>query len=292
MFNLRLGPKITAKLPLLRKTAKRLSRHAQCPHDQKQYLRPMEYTLKKSLGQHFLRDEQICLRIVEALQKDPLHQLVEVGPGGGALTKYLLDLKDIDFKAIELDAEKVAYLEHHYPAIRGRIIHESILDTPLPFQSSFTLVGNFPYNISSQILFRVLEWKDLVPVMVGMFQKEVAVRVASGPGSKDYGILSVLIQAFYEVEYLFDVPPGSFEPPPKVMSGVIRLRRRAVSPEMRTEKSFFALVKAAFNQRRKMLRNPLKPMFSEAELQDPIFTKRAEQLSVDDFAALTFRMKQ
>jgi 16S rRNA (adenine1518-N6/adenine1519-N6)-dimethyltransferase len=251
----------------------------------------MEYTLKKSLGQHFLRDEQICRRIVEALQQDPITQLAEVGPGGGALTKYLLELPDIAFKAIELDAEKVTYLEHQYPAIKGKIIHESILDTAIPFTGNFTVVGNFPYNISSQILFRILEWKQQVPIMVGMFQKEVAVRVASQPGTKDYGILSVLVQAFYEVEYLFDVPPESFNPPPKVMSGVIRLRKRESVPEMRSEKQFFSLVKAAFNQRRKMLRNPLKPMFTDVELQDPIFTKRAEQLSVQDFAALTFRMK-
>ncbi len=251
----------------------------------------MEYTLKKSLGQHFLRDEQICRRIVEALQQDPITQLAEVGPGGGALTKYLLELPDIAFKAIELDAEKVTYLEHQYPAIKGKIIHESILDTAIPFTGNFTVVGNFPYNISSQILFQILEWKQQVPIMIGMFQKEVAVRVASQPGTKDYGILSVLVQAFYEVEYLFDVPPESFNPPPKVMSGVIRLRKRESVPEMRSEKQFFSLVKAAFNQRRKMLRNPLKPMFTDVELKDPIFTKRAEQLSVQDFAALTFRMK-
>ncbi len=251
----------------------------------------MEYTLKKSLGQHFLRDEQICRRIVEALQQDPITQLAEVGPGGGALTKYLLELPDIAFKAIELDAEKVTYLEHQYPAIKGKIIHESILDTAIPFTGNFTVVGNFPYNISSQILFQILEWKQQVPIMIGMFQKEVAVRVASQPGTKDYGILSVLVQAFYEVEYLFDVPPESFNPPPKVMSGVIRLRKRESVPEMHSEKQFFSLVKAAFNQRRKMLRNPLKPMFTDVELKDPIFTKRAEQLSVQDFAALTFRMK-
>lgn len=252
---------------------------------------PMEYTLKKSLGQHFLKDESVCERIVEALQQDKLTQLVEVGPGGGALTKYLLGLQDISLKAVELDDEKVVYLEKTYPAIKGKIIHQSILDTPAPFADQFTVVGNFPYNISSQILFRILEWKDQVPVMIGMFQKEVAERVVSSSGSKDYGILSVLIQAFYEVEYLFDVPPESFNPPPKVMSGVIRLRRRVTYEPMKSERSFFVLVKAAFNQRRKMLRNPLKGMFDTDTLQEEIFTKRAEQLTVADFAALTYKMK-
>lgn len=251
----------------------------------------MEYTLKKSLGQHFLKDEQICKQIVDALQQDIFARLVEVGPGGGALTKYLLQLPGIDFKAVELDDEKVAYLEHTYPAIKGKIIHESILDVAVPFADQFTVVGNFPYNISSQILFRILEWKQQVPVMIGMFQKEVAERVASKSGNKEYGILSVLVQAFYEVEYLFDVPQNAFNPPPKVMSGVIKLTRRATVCDMKSERAFFVLVKAAFNQRRKMLRNPLKGMFDATVLQEELFTKRAEQLSVEDFAALTFRMK-
>jgi len=251
----------------------------------------MEYTLKKSLGQHFLKDENICLQIVDALKQESFSQLVEVGPGGGALTKYLLQLTDISFKAVELDDEKVAYLEHTYPAIKGKIIHESILDVAVPFSEQFTVVGNFPYNISSQILFRILEWKQQVPVMIGMFQKEVAERVASKSGNKEYGILSVLVQAFYEVEYLFDVPQQAFNPPPKVMSGVIKLKRRETVYEMKSERAFFVLVKAAFNQRRKMLRNPLKGMFTPEVLQEAIFTKRAEQLTVADFAALTFRMK-
>lgn len=251
----------------------------------------MEYTLKKSLGQHFLKDENICKKIVAALQMHDYERLLEVGPGAGALTKYLLQLPDIDFKAVELDDEKVAYLAHIYPSISGKIIHESILDVALPFTAAFTVVGNFPYNISSQILFRILEWKEQVPVMIGMFQKEVAQRVASGPGNKEYGILSVLIQAYYDVEYLFDVPQNCFTPPPKVMSGVIRLRRRSTEYEVKSTKAFFALVKAAFNQRRKMLRNPLKGMFDKAVLAEDIFSKRAEQLSVADFAALTFKMK-
>ncbi|MBN8719046.1 MAG: ribosomal RNA small subunit methyltransferase A [Sediminibacterium magnilacihabitans] len=251
----------------------------------------MQYTLKKSLGQHFLKDERVCEKIVKALQEDDFSHLLEVGPGGGALTKYLLQLPGIEFKAVELDAEKVAYLEHSYPSIKGKILHESILDVALPFPVPFTVAGNFPYNISSQILFRILEWKEQVPVMIGMFQKEVAQRVTSKPNSKDYGILSVLIQAYYDVEYLFDVPPGSFNPPPKVMSGVIRLKRRSTHYDMKNERSFFTLVKSAFNQRRKMLRNPLKSLFDKELLQEEIFSKRAEQLSVEDFAKLTFKMK-
>ncbi|GAC1440300.1 MAG: 16S rRNA (adenine(1518)-N(6)/adenine(1519)-N(6)) -dimethyltransferase RsmA [Sediminibacterium sp.] len=251
----------------------------------------MQYTLKKSLGQHFLKDENICKKIVDALQEHSFERLLEVGPGGGALTRYLLALPCIDFKAVELDAEKVAYLEQTYPAIRGKLIHENILEAGVPFTQDFTVVGNFPYNISSQILFRILEWKESVPVMIGMFQKEVARRIASGPNSKEYGILSVLVQAYYEVEYLFDVDRNSFNPPPKVVSGVIRLTRKITQYEMKNERAFFVLVKTAFNQRRKMLRNPLKGMFEKEVLQGEIFSKRAEQLTVADFAAMTFKMK-
>lgn len=251
----------------------------------------MQYTLKKSLGQHFLKDENICKQIVAALQQDAFTQLVEVGPGGGALTKYLLQLNGFDFKAVELDKEKIAYLETNYPSIKGKIIHQSILDIDAPFENEFTVVGNFPYNISSQILFKVLDWKDRVTVMIGMFQKEVAQRVAAQPGSKTYGIISVLIQSFYDVEYLFDVPPESFNPPPKVMSGVIRLKRRDTKYEVRSEKVFIQLVKASFNQRRKTLRNATRSLFDDDVITDEIFNKRAEQLSIKDFAALTFKMR-
>lgn len=253
----------------------------------------MQYTLKKSLGQHFLKDEQVCKDIVEKLQEHPFTQLVEVGPGGGALTKYLLPLPGISFRAVELDDEKVTWLQQNYPAIQGKIIHQSILDTPPPFEGQFTIVGNFPYNISTQIVFKVLEWKQQVPEMIGMFQKEVAQRVASKPGNKVYGILSVLVQAFYEVEYLFDVPPEAFNPPPKVVSGVIRLTRRNEEdvPKFHSERDLFMLVKAAFNQRRKTLRNATRSLFEPTELDDPIFQKRAEQLQVADFAALTFKMQ-
>lgn len=243
------------------------------------------------MGQHFLMDETVCVRIVAALQENQPDKLLEVGPGGGALTKYLLPLPGIDFRAVELDDEKVVYLEKQYPAIAGKIIPNSILEIEAPFTGEFTVVGNFPYNISSQILFKVLDWKEQVPVMIGMFQKEVAERIVSPPGSKVYGILSVLVQAFYEVEYLFDVPPESFNPPPKVMSGVIRLKRRRDQPEMVSEKKLFTLVKAAFNQRRKMLRNSLKSLFEPDVLADELFNKRAEQLTIDQFAALTFQMR-
>lgn len=251
----------------------------------------MEYTLKKSLGQHFLKDEGVCRRITVELTADPFYQLLEVGPGGGALTKYLLQIDDIDFKAVELDREKTDFLERTFPGIKNKIINEDFLSIDPPFTGEFTVAGNFPYNISTQILFKVLDWREQVPVVIGMFQKEVAQRVASAPGGKVYGVLSVLIQAFYNVEYLFDVDAACFTPPPKVTSGVIRLRRRENMPEMKSERAFFVLVKTAFNQRRKTLRNAVKSLFDEDILKNELFSKRAEVLSVDDFAKLTFRMK-
>jgi 16S rRNA (adenine1518-N6/adenine1519-N6)-dimethyltransferase len=249
------------------------------------------YTLKKSLGQHFLKDENICRKIVASLKQLPFTQLLEVGPGGGALTKYLVDLKNIDFKAVELDDEKVEYLLNTYPQLKGKIIHQSFLEMEKPFSGRFTLVGNFPYNISTQILFKSLDWKDDVESIVGMFQKEVAQRIAAKEGSKTYGVISVLLQAFYTVEYLFDVNPACFQPPPKVQSGVIRLLPNPATPAMRTEKDFFLLVKTAFNQRRKTLRNAVKSLFDAAILEDELFNKRAEQLTVKQFADLTFKMK-
>ena len=250
----------------------------------------MQYTLKKSLGQHFLIDKTVCERIQGVLQQSPIERLVEVGPGAGALTEYIHKLPTESFKAIELDTEKVNYLLHNFPDLAGKLINEDFLDTPMPFDNAFTLVGNFPYNISTQIVFKVLEWKEQVPMMVGMFQKEVAERIAAKPHSKAYGILSVLAQAFYDVTYLFDVPPAAFNPPPKVDSGVIMFKRKENFPAMASEKSFYHIVKMAFGQRRKMLRNPLKPYFTTAQLEDPIFTKRAENLTYEDYAALTFKM--
>lgn len=249
------------------------------------------YTVKKSLGQHFLKDETIINKIVEALHEHPFKNLLEVGPGTGALTKNLVNLPGIHFKAVELDDEKVIYLEKLFPSIKDKIIHQSFLDIDKPFEEPFTVIGNFPYNISTQILFKVLDWKDDVPVVIGMFQKEVAERAASGPGNKVYGVLSALIQAYYDVEYLFDVPPASFNPPPKINSGVIRLTRRKEVLKVRSDRSYWVLVKTAFNQRRKTLRNAVKSLFDPEILQDEIFNLRAEALSIEDFAALTYKMR-
>lgn len=248
------------------------------------------YTLKKSLGQHFLTDESVCTRIFAELQSASFTRLLEVGPGGGALTKHLITLQHIDFRAVEIDHEKVLYLLAHYPTLEGRIIEDSILDIPPPFRDNFTLIGNFPYNISSQILFKVLEWRTQVELVIGMFQKEVAVRIAAGPGNKDYGILSVLIQAYFRAQYLFDVDEHCFNPPPKVKSGVLRLENAGNPYGISDHRKFAILVKAAFGQRRKQLRNPLKALFPPSELSDNLFTKRAEQLSVADFVALIPRM--
>jgi 16S rRNA (adenine1518-N6/adenine1519-N6)-dimethyltransferase len=248
------------------------------------------YTLKKSLGQHFLRDEGVCRRIVAELCREPFHQLLEVGPGGGALTRYLLEIPEIDFQAIELDAEKVAFLLERYPAIAGRITEDSILEVTVPFEGPFTVIGNFPYNISSQILFRVLDWRDQVERVVGMFQKEVAVRIAAGPGSKEYGILSVLLQAYFEVRYLFEVDERCFQPPPKVKSAVVSLAGVGNPYGVSDHRRFHILVKTAFGQRRKQLRNPLRGLFPPSELTDPIFSRRAEQLTVAEFVSLIPRM--
>jgi 16S rRNA (adenine1518-N6/adenine1519-N6)-dimethyltransferase len=249
------------------------------------------YTLKKSLGQHFLKDENICRQIVQSLQQHPFQQLLEVGPGGGALTKYLLQVPGIDFKCVELDKEKVDWLIKTWPELQGRIIHESILDIERPFPGPFTVVGNFPYNISSQILFKMLDWKSDIQSMTGMFQKEVAQRIAAKEGNKVYGVTSVLVQAFFKVEYLFEVPETAFTPPPKVKSAVIQLTPLPEAVTMKSEKHFFLLVKTAFNQRRKMLRNAVKSLFEPDVLQDAIFDKRAEQLTINDFALLTFNMR-
>ena len=246
--------------------------------------------LKKSLGQHFLKDESIIKQIVDALKEDSFTNLLEVGPGGGALTKYLIQLPAINFKGVELDDTKTAFLQKNYPVLKDKIIAQSFLDIDAPFDEPFVVIGNFPYNISTQILFKILDWRDQVPVVIGMFQKEVAQRAASKEGSKVYGVLSVLIQAFYQVDYLFDVSNECFTPPPKVQSGVIRLRRKKTDLNYTSEKSFRLLVKTAFGQRRKTLRNAVKGMFSAEVLQDEIFNKRAETLSLEDFAALTFRM--
>lgn len=214
-------------------------------------------------------------------------QLLEVGPGGGALTKYLLDWEGVQYKAIEVDEEKVEYLNKTYPAINGKIILKDILKADVPFEGQFSVIGNFPYNISSPILFKVLEWEPQVDEVIGMFQKEVALRVACGPGSKVYGILSVLMQAFFKVEYLLDVHENCFTPPPKVKSGVLRFTNQQNPYGIDNKRRFIVLVKAAFNQRRKTLRNALKGTVpTERMTDDPVFDKRAEQLSVADFVTL------
>jgi len=242
--------------------------------------------LRKKLGQHFLHNEHVCREIIAAIGRKPHLQLLEIGPGGGALSKYLMDWEDVVYKAIEVDEEKVRYLIKNYPALQNKVIHEDFLKASIPFKGDFTIIGNFPYNISSSILFKILDWESQVKEVVGMFQKEVAKRVASKEGSKIYGILSVLIQAFYEVEYLFDVAPGNFTPPPKVDSGILRLKHAGNPYGVRDKKAFIKFVKSAFSQRRKTLRNALKSSYAPDLLSDKIFEQRAEQLAVPDFVAL------
>ncbi|MEP7231507.1 MAG: 16S rRNA (adenine(1518)-N(6)/adenine(1519)-N(6))-dimethyltransferase RsmA [Ginsengibacter sp.] len=248
------------------------------------------YTLKKSLGQHFLKDEKIVEKIVRSLDQDSFSNLLEVGPGAGALTKHLIKIPAINFKAVELDTEKVEYLLKKYPPLEGKLINKSFLEIERPFEEPFTVIGNFPYNISTQILFKVLEWKGYVPVVIGMFQKEVAERAAAKEGSKIYGVLSVLLQYYYDVAFLFAVGNECFTPQPKVQSGVIRLTAHKNYLPVKSERAFWVLVKTAFNQRRKTLRNGVKSLFSNDILADELFDRRAETLSVREFASLTFKM--
>ncbi|MEP6582865.1 MAG: 16S rRNA (adenine(1518)-N(6)/adenine(1519)-N(6))-dimethyltransferase RsmA [Ginsengibacter sp.] len=248
------------------------------------------YTLKKSLGQHFLKDEKVVARIVAALNQHDYRNLLEVGPGAGALTKHLINIPGIDFKAVEIDTEKVGYLLQKFPALADKIINKSFLEIDKPFSEPFTVIGNFPYNISTQILFKVLEWKGAVPMVIGMFQKEVAERAAAKEGSKIYGVLSVLLQYYYDVEFLFAVGNECFTPQPKVQSGVIRLTAHPDYLPVKSERAFWVLVKTAFNQRRKTLRNAVKSLFTSEVLKDELFNRRAETLSVQEFAALTFKM--
>lgn len=248
------------------------------------------FTVKKSLGQHFLKDEKIVAKIVAALKEDDFKNLLEVGPGGGALTKHLIKIPDIHFKAVELDEEKINYLQKQFPTLSGDLIHQSFLTIERPFDEPFTVIGNFPYNISTQILFKVLDWKGYVPVVIGMFQKEVAERAAAKEGSKIYGVLSVLLQYYYDVEFLFAVGNECFSPQPKVQSGVIRLKARETHLPVKSERAFWVLVKTAFNQRRKTLRNGVKSLIPKEILVDEFFNRRAETLSVAEFAALTFKM--
>ena len=295
----------------------------------------MEVRAKKALGQHFLTDQRIARAIVDALGipsfegprrsserpaeavsdrtyrpraagdnrgQRPLKEVLEIGPGMGVLTQYLLERKDLNLKLVEIDGESVEYLLTHFPGMQGRLLQADFLSLPLEkfFSGPFSIIGNFPYNISSQIFFKILDYKDSVPEVVCMIQKEVAERLAEGPGSKTYGILSVLLQAWYDIEYLFSVGSGCFAPPPKVESAVIRLTRNGRTDLGCDENLFRTVVKTAFGQRRKMMRNPLRPLarakadregWDETQLADflsaPVFSLRPEALGVEDFVALT-----
>lgn len=252
----------------------------------------MKVNPKKALGQHFLTDPSICYDIAHALRTlDQVENIVEVGPGTGALTKELIPLGK-KLQLFEVDLESVAYLNEFYPDDAFTVHTKDFLKVKLEeyIDGPFALIGNYPYNISSQILFKAFDYKDSIPEVVGMFQKEVAVRVASGPGSKKYGILSVLLQAFYDIEYLFTVGPEKFDPPPKVDSGVIRMLRNDVK-ELPCSLSFFTrTVKLAFNQRRKTLRNSLKSL--EGEVPEVFSQRRPEQMSVGDFIELACHFEQ
>ena len=246
---------------------------------------------KKALGQHFLKNPEICARIAEAITLHGNYKTVlEIGPGMGALTQYLLARPEFETHVVEIDRESVDYLNVHFGALRGRIHEADFLKMPIDklFPEPLAVVGNFPYNISSQIVFKVLDHMDQVPELVGMFQREVAQRFASGPGNKDYGIISVLAQAYYDIEYLFTVNEDEFIPPPKVKSGVIRMRRKFGVELGCDEKLFKQVVKTAFNQRRKTLRNSLKSLAQgKVDTSEAIWDKRPEQLGVHDFVVLT-----
>ncbi len=254
---------------------------------------------KKHLGQHFLTDESIAKRIADTLSLEGYSNVLEIGPGMGVLTKYLLQ-RDLDLVAMDLDEESIVYLNHSFPLEHQEILKKNnrlnVVEadflkfdlTELYGEEEFAITGNFPYNISSQIVFKMLEMRNQIPEFSGMFQKEVAQRICEKPGSKTYGILSVLVQAFYDAEYLFTVPPSVFDPPPKVDSGVLRLKRRKELQLPCDERLFFKVVKTAFNQRRKTIRNSLKTFnLSDNLKEDAIFDQRPEQLGVADFVTLT-----
>ncbi len=244
---------------------------------------------KKSLGQHFLKDDNIARKIVEAIADLKQKTVVEIGPGTGVLTSKLIEKETIDFFAIEVDSESYEYLSAEYPTLGENLIFKDFLKFELKetFTQPLTIIGNFPYNISSQIFFKILENRDIVMDTVCMIQKEVADRIKSPHGNKTYGILSVLLQAFYNIDYLFTVGPRVFDPPPKVNSAVIHLRRNKRKELDCNEELFFKIVKLGFNQRRKTLRNSLKSILLNLPTDNTIFGKRPEQLSVEDFIYLT-----
>lgn len=250
---------------------------------------------KKSLGQHFLKDLDIARQIADTVSAYKGMPVLEVGPGMGVLTQFLLEAGQ-DLTVVELDRESVEYLNEHFPQLQGRIIGEDFLKLDLAtlFPGEFCVIGNYPYNISSQIFFKVVDYKDRIPCCSGMIQKEVAERMAAAPGSKTYGILSVLLQAWYDIEYLLTVPEHVFNPPPKVKSAVIRMTRNSTTQLGCDETLFKRVVKTGFNQRRKTLRNSLKPLLGKENeiFDDPIFDKRPEQLSVQQFIELTNRIER
>jgi len=249
---------------------------------------------KKHLGQHFLKDKNIAARIVDSLiLSSEIDQVIEIGPGTGVLTEFLMQ-KPIDLKLVEIDRESIPYLKDHFPTLTGKIIEADFLKLNLEdvFEGNIQIIGNFPYNISSQIFFKVLEHRNRVNQVVCMLQKEVADRIAEKPGSKTYGILSVLLQAYYDIDYLFKVPPGVFFPPPKVMSAVIRLTRNSRLRLECDEVLFKVVVKQAFQNRRKTLRNSLKVLNLPASLlTHSLLDKRAEQLAVEQFVFLTQQLE-
>lgn len=256
------------------------------------YISMQKVKAKKFLGQHFLNDESIAEQIATSLvEKDRYRNILEIGPGMGVLTKYILQhYPEHLLKAIEIDRESVTYLSEAFPKLE--VLNEDFLkmDLTKTFTEPLALIGNYPYNISSQIVFKTIQHRNIIPMMTGMFQKEVAERICAGPGSKTYGVISVLTQAFYQTEHLFTVSENVFTPPPKVKSGVLRLTRLESDPACDTKK-LFQVVKQAFNQRRKTLRNSLRSMFEPEQLTAEIFNQRPERLTVQDFVDLTNNSK-
>ena len=249
---------------------------------------------KKGLGQHFLHDKNIARKIVDAFKEAPTSAVLEVGPGKGVLTGLLLEYFGDYLYAVEIDQESVDYLLTIYPELGSRLVRQDFLkmDWKSYFTQPMSIIGNFPYNISSQIFFRILENRNIIPFVVGMLQKEVAERIASPPGTKNYGKLSVLLQAFYDIRILFPVSPHAFTPPPKVRSAVIRLKRNNIDKLSCDEDLFFRVVKESFNQRRKILGNSLKPFLLNLDVKDERFRKRPEQLDVKDFVEITGKLSQ
>ncbi|TNE53413.1 MAG: 16S rRNA (adenine(1518)-N(6)/adenine(1519)-N(6))-dimethyltransferase RsmA [Bacteroidetes bacterium] len=256
----------------------------------------MTVRAKKHLGQHFLIDQQISQKIADQFgAHQACYKVLEIGPGTGALTKFLLDREEIDLHVIDVDRESIAYLKENFPDLKGKIIEGDFLRMDVSKvlgNDPFAVVGNFPYNISSQILFRCLELRNQVPEIMGMFQKELAERIAVRPGTKTYGVISVLLQTFYDIEYCFTVSEHVFHPPPKVKSGVIRLTRNKRQTLPCDEKFYVQLVKACFNQRRKMIKNTVKAYLKEAPFEHRFLELRPEKLSVEDFIELTCALEE